>query len=499
LIAAPVPSFRQFLGVQVVDLFGPPSVTKQRSKRPKLQAGSSRGSMGAADKAAMQAELRPCLRLLKDLLRNPLAWPFAKPVDPVAYPDYYTVVTDPIDLGTIQKRLESGECEGRDEFAAEVRRVWSNCFLYNAEGTDVHRMATQLQAIFEQKFSALPTPVDTAAEDQMKQMRKQMKMMQRQMLMMQEMQQSTLSAGMGMNMGVPAAVQPPPSAAKRAGATGGRKARQSSQFPMVSAANQLTQHNHNQDREMTFEEKSSLSSSINKLTSNNLGRVVQIIRTSMPSLGAGSDEIEVDINALDNATLWRLHRFVDSCRASKRRPKKAPTVTASERLQAIQQAQAGAEQHLSEITAGLRSLEGGGDGGGGGGNGSGGGGAGIAFAPMDRDDDSPSDSDSDGGNALGISHAQNGGGGSAFYADFRNSQLQRERERQEAERRQQDAARAAEERARQRAATIERERAAERARHADDNGEIDMLGQSSAMADFESDAMGFGIDPYGNL
>eukprot|EP00965_Chrysotila_dentata_P113522 3751462-Pleurochrysis_carterae.AAC.1 len=180
-------------------------------------------------------------------------------------------------------------------------------------------------------------------------------------------------------------------------------------------------------------------------------------------------------------------------------PKKAPTVTASERLQAIQQAQAGAEQHLSEITAGLRSLEGGGDGGGGGGNGSGGGGAGIAFAPMDRDDDSPSDSDSDGGNALGISHAQNGGGGSAFYADFRNSQLQRERERQEAERRQQDAARAAEERARQRAATIERERAAERARHADDNGEIDMLGQSSAMADFESDAMGFGIDPYGNL
>eukprot|EP00965_Chrysotila_dentata_P045327 1506123-Pleurochrysis_carterae.AAC.3 len=98
-------------------------------------------------------------------------------------------------------------------------------------------------------------------------------MMQRQMLMMQEMQQSTLSAGMGMNMGVPAAVQPPPSAAKRAGATGGRKARQSSQFPMVSAANQLTQHNHNQDREMTFEEKSSLSSSINKLTSNNLGRV----------------------------------------------------------------------------------------------------------------------------------------------------------------------------------------------------------------------------------
>ena len=46
------------------------------------------------------------------------------------------------------------------------------------------------------------------------------------------------------------------------------------------------------DRDMTFEEKASLSAGINRLTSNNLAKVVQIIKENMPSLGAGSEEIE---------------------------------------------------------------------------------------------------------------------------------------------------------------------------------------------------------------
>ena len=39
----------------------------------------------------------------------------------------------------------------------------------------------------------------------------------------------------------------------------------------------------------------------------------------MPSLGHGSDEIEVDLAALDNTTLWKLQTFVDSCNATKKR------------------------------------------------------------------------------------------------------------------------------------------------------------------------------------
>uniref|UniRef100_A0A6S9US33 Bromo domain-containing protein n=2 Tax=Chrysotila carterae TaxID=13221 RepID=A0A6S9US33_CHRCT len=176
---------------KINDLLGPPSMSMQPSKQPKTKAllkqrllqqrarRSSRTSISAADKQTVKAEAaerKQCLPLVKALLRSSLAWPFAKPVDPVAYPDYYTVVRDPIDLGTIQERLISGKCKGWGEFVADVQRVWSNCFLYHAQGTDEHRMATQLLDIFAQKCH----------EAKMKQMEKQMKEPKKPIRMMQE-------------------------------------------------------------------------------------------------------------------------------------------------------------------------------------------------------------------------------------------------------------------------------------------------------------------------
>ena len=121
-----------------------------------------------------------CGKLLRKLMRNdPLARPFNKPVDPTLFPDYYTIVTDPIDLGTIKGRLESGEYADRDEFAAEVRRVWDNCYRYAAAGTDVHRMATELSRTFEAKFKEVGTVVEAevgaaSSSNEMKKMQKQM-------------------------------------------------------------------------------------------------------------------------------------------------------------------------------------------------------------------------------------------------------------------------------------------------------------------------------------
>ena len=54
-----------------------------------------------------------------------------------------------------------------------------------------------------------------------------------------------------------------------------------------------------------------LSAGINRLTSNNLTKMVQIIKKNIPRADPGSEEIEVDINALDNRTLWKLHTFLN--------------------------------------------------------------------------------------------------------------------------------------------------------------------------------------------
>ena len=63
--------------------------------------------------------------------------------------------------------------------------------------------------------------------------------------------------------------------------------------------------------EMTFEQKAQLAGGINRLSSNHLAEVVRLIRENMPE-GQG---IEIDINTLDNRTLWKLHNFVRTCQA----------------------------------------------------------------------------------------------------------------------------------------------------------------------------------------
>ena len=97
----------------------PQSLTQQRSKRPKLQARASTGGAFRDDeKAGNSAELKACAKLLKEVTRHTFAWPFVKAVDPTAFPDYYQVVTNPIDLGMIERGLKNNQYEDADEFYA---------------------------------------------------------------------------------------------------------------------------------------------------------------------------------------------------------------------------------------------------------------------------------------------------------------------------------------------------------------------------------------------
>ena len=77
--------------------------------------------------------------------------------------------------------------------------------------------------------------------------------------------------------------------------------------------------------DMSFELRAEISAGVAKLTANNISKVVDIIRQTMPSLGHDEKEIELDVNALDNTTLWRLYDFIKQCQATRKagRPKKA--------------------------------------------------------------------------------------------------------------------------------------------------------------------------------
>ncbi|KAJ1627950.1 Bromodomain-containing protein, partial [Pavlovales sp. CCMP2436] len=63
---------------------------------------------------------------------------FREVVDPLMLPNYFTVVTQPMDLGTVKQRLEGGEYDRLDEFEEDVLQVWKNCKLYNEPSSDAY-------------------------------------------------------------------------------------------------------------------------------------------------------------------------------------------------------------------------------------------------------------------------------------------------------------------------------------------------------------------------
>ena len=97
--------------------------------------------------------------VLKSIKAKPkLAFYFAKPVDHVALniPLYPTIVKTPMDLQTIERKLAANEYAELDDFAKDVRLVFSNAMLFNKnEQHQVHIAARKLSTFFELKYEEL--------------------------------------------------------------------------------------------------------------------------------------------------------------------------------------------------------------------------------------------------------------------------------------------------------------------------------------------------------
>jgi hypothetical protein len=74
-------------------------------------------------------------QILSDLFKKEDAWIFLRPVDPVKdmCPDYFTVIKEPMDFGTIRRRMSKYTTKA--EFLHDIELVFSNCKTYNKPGT----------------------------------------------------------------------------------------------------------------------------------------------------------------------------------------------------------------------------------------------------------------------------------------------------------------------------------------------------------------------------
>lgn len=125
----------------------------ESAKRPHPPAATAAASISSSSAMLM----KQCEALLKRLMSHQYGWVFNTPVDIVKLkiPDYPTVIKHPMDLGSVKSKLVSGVYSSPWGFAADVRLTFTNAMTYNPPGNDVHIMADTLSKFFETRWKPI--------------------------------------------------------------------------------------------------------------------------------------------------------------------------------------------------------------------------------------------------------------------------------------------------------------------------------------------------------
>ncbi|XP_030636136.1 bromodomain-containing protein 3 [Chanos chanos] len=133
-----------------------------RPKQPRSDLPDSGGfGVMAPPSPGRREQLQYCKEVLKEMLSKKhvgYAWPFYRPVDASALGlhDYHNIIKHPMDLSTIKAKLDGCQYHNAQEFAADVRLMFSNCYKYNPPDHDVVAMGRKLQDVFEMRFAKMP-------------------------------------------------------------------------------------------------------------------------------------------------------------------------------------------------------------------------------------------------------------------------------------------------------------------------------------------------------
>lgn len=109
-----------------------------------------------ARKPKRRGEFGVMQQLLTDMRSHPAAWPFMAPVSKEDVPDYYDLISEPMDLGTMEQKLEKDQYDSIDSFLYDTHLIIDNCRKYNSETTTYYKNATRLEKFFNSKLREYP-------------------------------------------------------------------------------------------------------------------------------------------------------------------------------------------------------------------------------------------------------------------------------------------------------------------------------------------------------
>lgn len=96
------------------------------------------------------------LHLLNDMQNHNSAWPFLVPVNRDEVPDYYNVIKEPMDLTTMESKLEADQYTTPEDLIKDAELIFNNCRKYNSENTPYSKSATKLEKFMWSQIKMVP-------------------------------------------------------------------------------------------------------------------------------------------------------------------------------------------------------------------------------------------------------------------------------------------------------------------------------------------------------
>lgn len=263
------------------------------TKAAELLAGNNKLVLQMEQRNRAEKIWVDCGKIIQDMLKNQQTKIyFGEPVRESYVPNYYQVIKNPMDLGTIKAKIDGRRYNNVYEFRDDVRLTFNNCRIFNPPGNHVRMMGDQASERFEKKWAM--SAIEYHWDAHLKQCALEDKQLELESKSLPDKLQEVTAELQELTRKVEAHGQPLPPGP---------------------------------GREMTFEEKRKLSHAMGSLSGERLVHVLQIIAEG-PSAPAmeDDDEYELDIDALDAETCWKLQAYVDSVLAAEaaRLPGQAP-------------------------------------------------------------------------------------------------------------------------------------------------------------------------------
>lgn len=137
--------------------------TDAAQPKPKKKTGESKQQQQPSTTANAKPFKAPteimakCAAVLQSLKRNSLAEPFLYPIDPksMGVPSFYTLVKEPMDLSTVEKKLKNNDYLNSNQFIVDVQKIWRNALTSNAQGSDTYRRALEMNRLFEESVKEI--------------------------------------------------------------------------------------------------------------------------------------------------------------------------------------------------------------------------------------------------------------------------------------------------------------------------------------------------------